>query len=53
MVLAGALAPFSSPPPGVRAAYEADPALAVLHLELQDSVELAVRTMLLGAVPRD
>ena len=52
MVLAGALAPFSSPPPGVRAAYEADPALAVLHLELQDSLELAIRTMLLGAVPR-
>ena len=52
MVLAGALAPYSSPPPGVRAAYEAEPALAVLHLELQDSLELAVRTMLLGAVPR-
>ena len=52
MVLAGALAPYSSPPPGVRAAYEADPALAVLHLELQDSLQLAIRTMLLGAVPR-
>jgi AcrR family transcriptional regulator len=52
MVLAGALAPYSSPPPGVRAAYEAEPALAVLHLELQDSLQLAVRTMLLGAVPR-
>ena len=52
MVLAGALAPFSSPPPGVRAAYEADPALAVLHRELPDSLELAISTMLLGAVPR-
>ncbi|MCZ2805176.1 MULTISPECIES: TetR family transcriptional regulator [unclassified Modestobacter] len=52
MVLAGALAPYSSPPPGVRAAYEAEPALAVLHLELQDSLQLAIRTMLLGAVPR-
>jgi len=53
MVLAGALAPYSSPPPGVRAAYQAEPALAVLHLELEDSLQLAVRNMLLGAVPRD
>ena len=52
LVLAGALAPYSSPPPGVRAAYEAEPALAVLHLELLDSLQLAIRTMLLGAVPR-
>ncbi len=52
MVLAGALAPYSSPPPGVRAAYDAEPALAVLHLELQDSLQLAIRTMLLGAIPR-
>ena len=52
MVLAGALAPYSSPPPGVRAAYAADPGLAVLHLELQDSLQLAMRTVLLGAVPR-
>ena len=53
LVLAGALAPYSSPPPGVRAAYEAEPALAVLHLELEDSLQLGIRTMLLGAVPRD
>ncbi|MCZ2850527.1 TetR family transcriptional regulator [Modestobacter sp. VKM Ac-2978] len=52
LVLAGALAPYSSPPPGVRAAYAAEPALAVLHLELQDSLTLATRTMLLGAAPR-
>ncbi|GAB3247173.1 TetR family transcriptional regulator [Kineococcus gypseus] len=52
MVLAGALAPYSSPPPGVRAAYEAEPALAVLHLDLDDSLQLALRTLLLGAVPR-
>jgi AcrR family transcriptional regulator len=53
MVLAGALAPYSSPPPGVRAAYDAEPALAVLHLELQDSLHSAIRTLLLGTVPRD
>lgn len=52
MVLAGALAPYSSPTPGVRAAYEAEPDLAVLHLEVQDSLQLAIRTMLLGALPR-
>nr|WP_281372832.1 TetR/AcrR family transcriptional regulator [Kineococcus aurantiacus] len=52
MVLAGALAPYSSPPPGVRAAYEAEPALAVLHRELPDSLGSAIRTLLLGAVPR-
>ncbi|WP_432510025.1 TetR/AcrR family transcriptional regulator [Kineococcus sp. SYSU DK001] len=53
MVLAGALAPYSSPPPGVLAAYEAEPELAVLHRELEDSLRLAIRTVLLGAVPRE
>ena len=52
MVLAGALAPYSSPPPGVRAAYDADPALAALHLDLPGSLRSAIRTLLLGAVPR-
>jgi AcrR family transcriptional regulator len=52
LVLAGALAPYSSPPPGVRAAYDTEPDLAVLHLELQDSLQLTFRTMLLGVVPR-
>jgi len=52
VVMAGALAPYSSPPAGVRAAYELEPALAVLHLDLQDSLQLAIRTLLLGAMPR-
>ena len=52
VVLAGALAPYSSPPAGVRAAYALDPALAVLHLDLEDSLRGAVRTLLLGALPR-
>lgn len=52
VVLAGALAPYSSPPAGVRAAYELDPALGVLHLDLEDSLRGAVRTLLLGALPR-
>jgi AcrR family transcriptional regulator len=52
LVMAGALAPYSSPPAGVRAAYELEPALAVLHLDLQDSLHSAIRTLLLGALPR-
>ncbi|GAA3560354.1 TetR family transcriptional regulator [Microlunatus spumicola] len=52
VVLAGALAPFSAPPAGVRAAYALEPALAVLHLDLEDSLRTAIRMLLLGAVPR-
>jgi AcrR family transcriptional regulator len=52
LVLAGALAPYSSPPAGVRAAYELEPSLAVLHLDLEDSLRGAIRTLLLGALPR-
>lgn len=52
VVLAGALAPYSSPPAGVLAAYELDPALGVLHLELQESLRAAFRALLLGALPR-
>ena len=52
LVLAGALAPYSSPPADVLAAYEREPALAVLHLDLQDSLRSAIRTLLLGALPR-
>jgi AcrR family transcriptional regulator len=52
IVMAGALAPYSFPPAGVRAAYELEPALAVMHLDLQDSLQSAIRTLLLGALPR-
>ena len=52
VVLSGALAPYSSPPAGVLAAYEREPALAVLHLDLEESLRTAVRMLLLGAVPR-
>jgi AcrR family transcriptional regulator len=51
-VLAGALAPYSSPPAGVQAAYEVEPALAVLHLDLEDSLRSAIVMLLLGALPR-
>lgn len=52
-VLAGALAPYSSPSPAVAAAYAAEPDLAVLHRDLPDALRTAVRTLLLGALPRE
>ncbi|WP_369053403.1 TetR family transcriptional regulator [Kineococcus terrestris] len=52
VVLAGALAPYASPPPAVRAAYELDPAVAVLHAGPEDALRAAARTLLLGALPR-
>ena len=52
VVLVGALAPYSFPPAGVRAAYDLDPDLAVLHLDLEDSLRSAVQMLLLGALPR-
>ncbi|PRY10784.1 TetR family transcriptional regulator [Kineococcus rhizosphaerae] len=51
-VFAAALAPYSSPSAAVLAAYAADPGLAALHQELPDSLRQAVRTVLLGALPR-
>ena len=52
VVLAGALAPYSSPPAGVRAAYDLDPALGVLHLDLEESLRGAFRALLVGTLPR-
>jgi AcrR family transcriptional regulator len=52
MVLAGALSAYSTPPPSLRAAYEAEPDLARLHLGLKDSLTLAVNATLLGVLPR-
>ncbi|MFF5077577.1 TetR/AcrR family transcriptional regulator [Actinoplanes sp. NPDC000266] len=52
MVLAGALSAYSAPPPSLRAAYEAEPELARFHLELRDSLRLALTATLLGVLPR-
>ncbi|MET9593059.1 TetR/AcrR family transcriptional regulator [Streptomyces sp. NPDC006516] len=52
MVLAGALSAYSAPPPSLRAAYEAEPDLARLHLELKDSLRLGLTAALLGVLPR-
>ncbi|MBO4139763.1 TetR family transcriptional regulator [Micromonospora tulbaghiae] len=53
MVLAGALSAYSTPPPSLAAAYRAEPELARLHLEMADSLNMALTATLLGVLPRD
>ena len=52
MVMAGALSAYSTPPPSLQAAYLAEPDLARFHLELKDSLKLALTATLLGVLPR-
>ncbi|MFJ2215197.1 TetR/AcrR family transcriptional regulator [Streptomyces sp. NPDC101062] len=52
VVMAGALSVYSTPPPSLRAAYEAEPDLARLHLELKGSLKQALTATLLGVLPR-
>jgi AcrR family transcriptional regulator len=52
MIMAGALSTYCSPPASVLAAYEAEPALAALHVDLRDSLRLAIITAILGTLPR-
>ncbi|MEV6304201.1 TetR/AcrR family transcriptional regulator [Actinoplanes sp. NPDC051861] len=52
LIMAGALATYCSPPASVLAAYEAEPALALLHADLGDALRLAIGTAILGTLPR-
>ncbi|MET9406350.1 TetR/AcrR family transcriptional regulator [Streptomyces sp. NPDC002935] len=52
MVMAGALSAYSTPPPSLQAAYQAEPDLARFHLELNDYLKLALTATLLGVLPR-
>jgi AcrR family transcriptional regulator len=52
LVSAGALSSYVPPPPSVLAAYADEPALGVLHLELQDGLRVALTSALLGVLPR-
>ncbi|GIG40568.1 TetR/AcrR family transcriptional regulator [Cellulomonas phragmiteti] len=52
LVTAGALSSYTPPPPSVLAAYAQEPALAALHLDLQDALRTAFTTALLGVLPR-
>ncbi|WP_250444361.1 TetR/AcrR family transcriptional regulator [Actinotalea sp. C106] len=52
MVMAGALSAYSTPPPSLLAAYEAEPDLARFHVKLEDSLTTALTATLLGVLPR-
>ncbi|GAA0274775.1 TetR/AcrR family transcriptional regulator [Cryptosporangium japonicum] len=52
MIVAGALSAYASPMPAVLAAYEAEPDLAVIDLDVREALRLAIVTGLLGTVPR-
>lgn len=52
MLVAGALSAYSTPPPTLAAAYEAEPDLARFHLEAKDYLTFALTATLLGVLPR-
>ncbi|MDR7277409.1 TetR/AcrR family transcriptional regulator [Catenuloplanes atrovinosus] len=52
MLTAGALPAYSTPPPSLRAAYQAEPDLARLHLDPKDYLTQALTATLLGVLPR-
>lgn len=52
VVMAGALSAFSTPPPSLRAAYEAEPDLARFHLDMRDCLRQTLTAALLGVLPR-
>jgi AcrR family transcriptional regulator len=52
LLSAGGLSAYVPPPPSVLAAYAEEPALGVLHLELQDALRGAVTSALVGVLPR-
>jgi len=52
LVSAGALSSYVPPPPSLLAAYADEPALGVLHLDLQDALRVAFTSTLVGVLPR-
>lgn len=52
LILAGALSAYCPPPPAVREAFDADPALAVLSSDLHTALRQGTRAALLGELPR-
>jgi AcrR family transcriptional regulator len=52
MVMAGAGAAYSTPPPSLQAAYRAEPDLARFHVDLKEYLRLALTAALLGVLPR-
>jgi AcrR family transcriptional regulator len=52
LITAGALASYVPPPPSLVAAYADEPALGILHLELDDALRIAFTSALVGVLPR-
>jgi AcrR family transcriptional regulator len=52
LISAGALSNYVPPPPSVLEAYEDEPALAVLDLDLSGALRFAYNSALLGVLPR-
>lgn len=52
LMTAGALSSYVPPPPSLLTAYADEPALGVLHLELDVALRVALTSALLGALPR-
>lgn len=52
MLTAGALSAYSTPPPSLRAAYQAEPDLARFHPNPADYLRQALTATLLGVLPR-
>lgn len=52
LVSAGAQSSYVPAPPSLLAAYEQEPALGVLHLELRDALRVAFTSALVGVLPR-
>ncbi|MFD4031312.1 TetR/AcrR family transcriptional regulator [Streptomyces sp. NPDC058637] len=52
LISAGALSAYVPPPPSLLAAYEDEPALGVLNLDLRDALRVSFTSALLGVLPR-
>jgi AcrR family transcriptional regulator len=52
LLAAGALSSYVPPPPSVLEAYAQEPAIGVLHMELEDALRVAFHSALLGVLPR-
>ncbi|EDY42760.1 TetR/AcrR family transcriptional regulator [Streptomyces sp. SPB074] len=52
LISAGAFAAYVPPPPSLLAAYADEPALGVLHLDLEEALRISLTSSLLGVLPR-
>ena len=52
LILAGALSSYVPAPPSLLAAYAQEPALGVLNVDLQEALQMAFSSALLGVLPR-